>query len=158
MSVRDLKPMSMPGSVVPAGYARYPYHLTWCGRLVAAFGSRSMLPEPQMMSVFTFIDGVSHDVDFVRWVSRSLPGERARDFTLYVFDAGLRLSSCYVIDEGWVAITHQWHPSRRPRSAVYYHLLTLHYQHYARHVGGTRAASLLSVYRKMAPGPAKMPG
>ncbi len=139
--------MTMPGGTVPAGYARYPYHLAWCGRLVAAFGDRSMLPEPELMPVFTFVDGISHDADFVRWVSRSLPGERARDFTLYVFDAELRLSSCYAIDEGWVAITHQWHPPRRPRRAIYYHLLTLHYQRCARQVGA-RTASLQSMYQR----------
>lgn len=138
----------MPGSAVPAGYARYPYHLTWRGRLVAAFGERSMLPQPELLSVFTFLDGISHDADFVHWVSCSLPGDRARDFTLYVFDAELRLSSCYAIDAGWVAITHQWHPPRRPRCAVYYHLLTLHYQRCARQVDAPRAASLQAVYRK----------
>lgn len=124
--------MTLPAQALPASYARYPYHLAWGNRLVAAFGNRSMLPEPLVMPAFTFIDGISHDVDFVRWVGRSLPGHRARDFTLYVFDAQLQLTSSYAIDCGWVAITHQWHPPRRSRWAVHYHLLTLHYQHCAR--------------------------
>lgn len=141
MLLRKLK-LTMVPDAAPTAYARYPYQLAWRGRLVAAFGGRSQLPEPHLAPVFTFVDGISHDLDFTRWVSRSLPGARARDFTLHVFDARLRLASSYAIDDGWVAITHQWHPPRRPRWPVYYHLLTLHYQNVSRQLNVARLHSI----------------
>lgn len=134
MSVRHPKPSTTRSAAVSASYARYPYHLLWRGELVAAFGSRTLLPEPLVAPVFTLVDGISHDVDFVRWVGRSLPGKRARDFTLYAMDGDVKPACCYEIDAGWVAVTHQWHPARRAGYAAYYHLLTLHYDQYSRRI------------------------